>query len=66
MVDVEQEIKARGKKAAIGPMSAMRNRRILAQAVESEDSETIQAFEVIQSAPLSLKILYFVAPSGSE
>ncbi|CAM9407626.1 unnamed protein product [Scytosiphon promiscuus] len=55
MVDVEQEIKARGKKTAFGPMSSMRNKKILAQAVENEDRETIQAFEMARERVESVR-----------
>lgn len=47
MVDLAQEIKARGRKPAFGPMSAMRNKRILAQAVEDEDRATVEVFQVL-------------------
>lgn len=46
MVDLEQEIKLRGRKPAFGPMPATRNKRILAQAVEDEDKATTEAFKV--------------------
>lgn len=46
MVDLGQEIKARGRKPAFGPMSSTRNRRILAQTVEDEDKATAEAFQV--------------------
>lgn len=48
MVNLEQEIKARGRKPAFGPMSSTRNRRILAQAVEDEDRATTEVFKVKQ------------------
>ncbi|CAN0273591.1 unnamed protein product [Pylaiella littoralis] len=48
MVDLAQEIKARGRKPAFGPMSSMRNRRILAQAVEDEDRATAEAFQTVR------------------
>lgn len=48
MVDLVQEIKARGRKPAFGPMSAMRNKRILAQAVEDEDRATAEVFQVLR------------------
>lgn len=51
MVNLEQEIKARGRKPAFGPMSTTRNRRILAQAVEDEDTT---ATEVFQASTVSL------------
>ncbi len=51
MVNLEQEIKARGRKPAFGPMSSRRNRRILAQAVEDEDTT---AGEVFLASTLSL------------
>lgn len=46
MVDVEKEIKLRGRRPAFGPMSSTRNRRILAQAVEDEDKAAADAFQV--------------------
>lgn len=46
MVEVEKEIKLRGRKPAFGPMSATRNKRILAQAVEDEDKAAANAFQV--------------------
>lgn len=46
MVDLEQEIKVRGRKSAFGPMSSARNRRILAQAIEDEDKATVESFQV--------------------
>lgn len=46
MVDLEQEIKLRGRKPAFGPMTSTRNKRILAQAVEDEDKAATEAFRV--------------------
>eukprot|EP00903_Cladosiphon_okamuranus_P007871 g7608.t1 len=49
MVDLEQELKLRGRKPAFGPMSSKRNKRILAQAVEDEDKATNEAFQVARA-----------------
>ncbi|CAM9380469.1 unnamed protein product [Ectocarpus sp. 12 AP-2014] len=48
MVNLEQEIKARGRRPAFGPMSSTRNRRILAQAVEDEDRATTEVFKAVR------------------
>ena len=47
MVDLNKEIKARGRKPAFGPMSATRNRRLLSKAIEDEDTEITEAFQVL-------------------
>lgn len=46
MVNLEREIKARGLKAAFGPMTTMRNKRLLLKAVEEEGREVIEIFQV--------------------
>lgn len=47
MVDLSKEIKVRGRKPAFGPMSATRNRRLLSKALEDEETETAEAFQVL-------------------
>lgn len=46
MVNLEQEIKARCLKPAFGPMSTIRNKRILTKAIEDEDKTTTETFRV--------------------
>lgn len=46
MVNVEKEIKARGLKPAFGPMSTVRNKRLLLKTVEDEDETTMKTFQV--------------------
>lgn len=46
LVDVKQEIGARGLKPVFGPMSTARNKRLLLKGVEDEDKITADMFQV--------------------
>ena len=46
LVDLDQELNARGIRPAFGPMSRVRNKRLLLKAVEEEDRLTEETFQV--------------------
>lgn len=46
MVNLEEEIKARGLKPSFGPMSESRDKKLLLKAVTDEDKAGEEAFQV--------------------
>lgn len=57
MVDLPQEMKARGLRPAFGPLATMRNKRILLKAIREEDEDTLETFRVRQSGLSALLCL---------